>query len=117
MGYFIVNCDDNGVRNHIIHEAQWDMGDISIFDSILCIVKNHMIIVPIIIIISGIIFIYIGINVGYVEILVHEIDLPDMVAINDRRIIGLMIGDFSFKLMEGVHKCGDHSVAILNRIE
>lgn len=78
----------------------------------------HLNVAPKVIIISGSIFMVIGIMVNVDEIgLIHDMKLPDIVAMRARIVIGLMILYSSDSMIRGDELELDHMVTKLNRME
>jgi hypothetical protein len=122
IGNFIENCVDNGVKNHMVQSAQWVICQLHLVSSsllILVVVFFHVIKNPSKIISSGSNLSSVGINIvdKFLIGFVHDSILPDVTAIIARKIIGRIIGNSSLMLICGVHSCGEHSVATLNRTE
>ena len=101
IGYFIINWEDRGVKNHIMHDAQCSIDNFIIYDISLCWLVYHIIIILMIIIVKGASFICNGINIVEIDemLFVHDINLPEITAITVSRIIGLMIGSSSVSLI------------------
>lgn len=79
---------------------------------------THLLIAPRIIMIVGLILYRRGINVRVEEIgFIHDKIAPAEIANEDKRIMGLIIGSSSFKLIIGDLRDGDHIVTRENRRE
>jgi hypothetical protein len=79
---------------------------------------HHLRVIPVAIIKSGVSFMYRGMNVTVDEIgLIHDMDLPEIVAIEAKIIIGLIIFCSSVNIICGIELEFDHMVTILKRME
>jgi hypothetical protein len=80
--------------------------------------SHHLKIMPVTIIISGASFMYRGINVTVDEIgLIQDSDLPEIVAIEAKIRIGLIIFRSSDSIICGIEWEFDHIVTNLKRME
>jgi len=119
-GAFIINCDERGTKNHIIHDAWCFIGILIALAgrSVLDLVIYHPRIKPIATIIIGNIFINDGrINDMFLTGGSQAMQLPDRIDTKDRNSIGAIIIDSSLILIILAFEFDDHIVTRLKRIE